>query len=213
MKYEDLLLILGQETFFDLPTLVQLSGEPRTNLRNQLHRWMKSGKCLPLRRGFYMLAPAYQKEAPNLAQLANYLYKPSYLSGAWALSFYGLIPEKVVLYTSVTTRSPSRFENDLGIFDYRNIKKEAFFGYRITQIEYKKVFLATPEKALLDYWHHHSQNWSKARMEAMRFQNSEIIDPEKLKDYAERFNSPRLMNAVNIWSTITQTEQTGTIEL
>lgn len=213
MKYEDLLLMLGREVFFDLPTLVQLSGESKTNLRNQLHRWMKSGKCLSLRRGFYMLAPAYQKEAPNPAQLANYLYKPSYLSGAWALSFYGLIPEKVVLYTSVTTRSPSRFENDLGIFDYRNIKQEAFFGYRSTQIESKKVFLATPEKALLDYWHHHSRDWSKARMEAMRFQNSEVIDPEKLKDYAERFNSPRLINASQVWITTTQTEQTGTIEL
>ena len=32
-------------------------------------------------------------------------------------------------------------------------------------------------------------------MEAMRFQNSEVIDPDKLKDFAERFNSPRLMNA------------------
>lgn len=213
MKYEKLLSILGREAFFDLPTLVQLSGESKTNLRNQLYRWMKSGKCLPLRRGFYMLARPYQKEAPNLAQLANFLYKPSYLSGTWALSFYGLIPEKVVLYTSVTTRSPSRFENDLGIFDYRNVKKEAFFGYRPTKIESKKVFLATPEKALLDYWHHHSRDWSKTRMEEMRFQNSEIIDPDKLKDFAERFRSPRLIKAVNVWNRITQTEQKGTIEL
>ena len=50
-------------------------------------------------------------------------------------------------------------------------------------------------------------------MKAMRFQNSEVIDTGKLKDYAERFNSPRLLNAVNVWSTIMQTEQTGTIEL
>lgn len=213
MKFEDLLSILGHETFFDLPTLVQLSGEPKTNLRTQLNRWMKSGKCRSLRRGFYMLAKTYQKEAPNLAQLANYLCKPSYLSEAWALSFYGLIPEKVVLYTSVTTRSPARFENDLGIFDYRNIKKEAFFGYYPSQIDHKKVFLATPEKALLDYWHYHPHTWSEERMEEMRFQNSEIINLNKLKDYAKRFNSPRLMKAVGMWSTITQNEEAGTIEL
>ena len=160
-----------------------------------------------------VLAHTHQKKASSPTQLANFLYRPSYFSGAWALSFYGLIPEKVVLYTSVTTQSPSCFENDLGIFDYRNVKKEAFFGYRPTKIESKKVFLATPEKALLDYWHHHPSDWSKTRMEEMCFQNSEIIDPGKLKDFAERFRSPRLVEAVNAWNIVTKTEQAGTIAL
>jgi predicted transcriptional regulator of viral defense system len=56
------------------------------------------------------------------AVLASQIYRPSYLSFHWALGYYGLIPERAVVYTSATTRVPRRFENALGRFRYIHVK-------------------------------------------------------------------------------------------
>ena len=56
-------------------------------------------------RGMYTFADRYRRVPVSPAALANALYSPSYVSGLWALGFYGLIPEGVSSYTSVTTRT------------------------------------------------------------------------------------------------------------
>ena len=109
MTYDELMERLGGQVFFDLAMVVQLFGELRTSVRVQLHRWAKNGRLLPLRRGMYAWPPAYRRVPLNPAVLANALLAPSYLSGAWALGFWGLIPEQVVTYTSVTARGPRRW--------------------------------------------------------------------------------------------------------
>jgi hypothetical protein len=38
--------------------------------------------------------------------VAGVRYRPSYLSGLWALGFHDLIPERVVRFTSLSPRSP-----------------------------------------------------------------------------------------------------------
>jgi predicted transcriptional regulator of viral defense system len=161
----------------------------------------------------YALAERYRHASVNPAELANQLYRPSYLSREWALGFYGVIPEMVVTYTSVTTRVPRCFSNDFGRFEYRHIKQDAFFGYRALQIQGYKVMLATPEKALLDLWYLSAGPWTLERMAAMRFQNGESIDKANLDQYAERFESPRLSCAVGVWHEFIDAEQRGTVML
>ena len=200
MKFDHFISMLPDLPFFDLAMVVQLSGESREKIRMQLYRWCKDEKVLSLRRGMYALADRYRRVPVHPADLANQLYHPSYLSGLWALSFYGLIPEMVVTYTSVTTRVPRRFQNAFGTFQYFNIKQPAFFGYRVTALLEKKVRLADPEKALLDLWHLEKGAWTQARMAAMRFQNTDSIDAERLLHYATRFESPRLLRAVEVWN-------------
>jgi len=80
-------------------------------------------------------------------------------------------------------------------------------------IQNHKVMLATPEKALLDYWHLNTGPWTPARMAAMRFQQAEQVDRTALKQAAERFNSPRLFRAVTVWSHCIDAEQHGSVEL
>ena len=168
---------------------------------------------LPLRRGMYTLAEQYRRIPLNPAELANYLHRPSYLSGLWALGFYGLIPEKVVTWTSVTSREPRRFENAFGAFEYRHIKRNGFFGYRAVDIQGRKVMLAEPEKALLDFWHLNKGPWGKARMEEMRFQNRKAISRPRLQEYARRFGSPRLAQAAQVWRTLIDEETEGAVDL
>jgi len=213
MKFESLLEKVATQPFFDLATVVQQFREERADLRTQLYRWTKTGKLLSLRRGMYTLADRYRKVPLNPAELANHLYRPSYLSGLWTLGFYGLIPEKVATFTSVTPRVPRRFENAVGRFEYRHVKQSAFFGYRIAEVLGRKVLLAEPEKALLDLWHLAAGAWSEERMREMRFQNRDAVDSGRLEEYAEVLDSPRLRHAAKLWGKLARADHDGTVEL
>lgn len=182
-------------------------------MRVQLSRWIGDGKVIGLRRGMYTLPDAYRRAPLTPAFLANQLYHPSYLSGLWALGFNDMIPERVVWLTSVTPRAPSRFENSFGIFDYRSIKQEAFFGYVTVRYGGQEVLVAEPEKALLDHWHLTAGEWTRMRLAEMRYQHHERVSEEKLRDYAERFRSPRLRRAVEQWFTLATDEEKGTVTL
>lgn len=209
MKFADIVSATRNLPFFDLPTVAQLSEEPRQSLRMQLSRLIRQGKIKSLRRGMYTLGEPYRKVTSNPALLANRIYTPSYLSFHWALGYYGLIPEKVVVYTSATTRGPRLFENDFGRFQYHHIKRTCFAGYQTMVLDEQKVLIAIPEKALLDIWHIEDGEWTTDRMASMRFQNFEMVSQKKLNRYAGMFHSPRLARAVGNWFTYIKTEMEG----
>ena len=213
MKFDHFLQLVGDLPWFDFATVLQLSGEPRQNLRVRLYEWRKAGKLLSLRRGMYALAEPYRRVAAHPALLSNQLYTPSYVSMHWALSFYGLIPEKTVVYTAVTPRVPRTFENNFGVYRYSNLKQKFFFGYRAVDMGGENVFMAAPEKALLDLWHLQSGVWDADRMAEMRFQNFDLVSTGRLRDYAERFGLPRLIRAVSIWEQMSASSEEGTVSL
>lgn len=196
MKFVDLLAQVGGLNSFDIPLLVQVSQEPKRQLLTQLSQWVGKGLLIRLRRGMYTVAGPYRNTPLAVLPLANDLYRPSYLSGAWALSYFGLIPEKTVVHTSVTTRVPRTFQNPLGTFQYSHIKQGLFWGYSAHSIDGSSVWIAEPEKALLDYFHLHSGEWTAARLTEMRFQHLDSIDMKKLQTYAKKCGSPRLLRAV-----------------
>lgn len=213
MRFEQLISAINNLSYFDLATIAQLSGEPRQSLRMQLSRLVRQGKIKSLRRGMYALGEPYRKVNPNPAVLANRICAPSYLSFHWALGYYGLIPEKVVLFTSATTRVPRLFENEFGNFQYKHIKPDCFAGYQTVDMDGQKVLIAVPEKALLDLWHIEDGEWTTERMASMRFQNFELVSLKKLNKYIEMFHSPRLVRAVKNWRAYAKAEMEGVKEL
>jgi hypothetical protein len=213
MKYGSLVELVGSMECFDLPLLVQAFAEPREIIRVQLSRWMSDGKIIGLRRGVYTLPDTYRRVSVMPASLANQLYRPSYLSGLWALGYYDMIPERVVWLTSATPRVPRRFENSFSIFDYRNIKQMAFFGYVTVSYGDRSILIAEPEKALLDHWHLTPGEWTQERLDEMRYQHHQQVNKDKLQAYADRFQSPRLCRAVERWLTVTAEEEKGTVTL
>ena len=70
--------------------------------RNNLARWLKKGLLIRLRQGFYTF-PDYMNKPDFIYYFANQIYKPSYISLHTALSFYEVIPEMVVQFTSITS--------------------------------------------------------------------------------------------------------------
>lgn len=211
MKFDDLLTQLSTFPYFDMPTVRRLSGQAPNQVRTQVHRWLKTGKLLALRRQMYTLADAYRKAPISTACLANDLYQPSYLSGLWALGFYGLIPEKVVVYTSVTPRAPRRFDNVFGAFQYFHVKQAYFFGFSSVVLDKQNVRLAEPEKALLDLWYLTDGEWSLEKLRGMRFQQFALVDVRKLAAYAEKFGSPRLQRAVKNWQVLAVEQEEGRV--
>lgn len=213
MRFDSLAALVGGLPCFDLPLLTQADSGKRPALRVQLSRWMKEGKILGLRRGVYLLAPAYRRQPLNVAVLANRLYYPSYLSGLWALGYYDMIPEQVAWLTSVTPRVPRQFKNAVGVFDYRNIKQTFFFGYGVRRFGQQDVLIADPEKALLDHWHLTAGEWTAPRLAEMRYQGVQHVCAERLKEYAARFGRPRLARAAERWLALKAEDTEGWVTL
>ena len=89
----------------------------------------------------------------NPFSIANAILTPSYISFETALSYYGLIPERVCIIKSASFKKDKKkeYKNSFGLFLYQDINKNAF-PYDINEIEVddRKVLIASPEKALLD---------------------------------------------------------------
>ncbi|CDD93830.1 putative uncharacterized protein [Coprobacillus sp. CAG:826] len=85
--------------------------------------------------------------------LASSILSPSYLSFDWALSFYGLIPERVFAITSASLglRKNKTFENQFGRYEYTDIPVEAF-SEGLTYLENSEYAakIAMKEKAICD---------------------------------------------------------------
>ena len=128
--------------------------------------------------------------------MSNEIVFPSYLSGAWALSHYGMIPEAVWEYTSACKATPRKqvWDTPLGRFTYRQVK--AFLGFERQPIHGQPTLVATPEKALLDYWYWSEGEWSPERHREMRYQNLDVITVDRLQSLAARFASPKINRAV-----------------
>ena len=84
--------------------------------------------------------------------IANHIYGPSYVSIESALSYYGLIPERVYTTRSITTNRSKKFENSVGYFEYVTVNDDYYsIGIKQEIVENNYTFLiATPEKALCD---------------------------------------------------------------
>lgn len=85
--------------------------------------------------------------------LASSILSPSYLSFDWALSYYGLIPEKVFSITSASlnVRKNKTFINKFGRYEFSDISVNAF-SEGLTYIENGDyiVKIASKEKAICD---------------------------------------------------------------
>ena len=134
------------------------------------------------------------------------MYRPSYLSCLWALSFYGLVPDAVPTNQSVTTRVTRRFANPLGSFTYSSLKRDLFWGAVTHAVDGVSASIAEPEKALLDLWHLSPGEWTPERLEHMRFQQLELIDRARLESYADRWQSPRIRRAASRWLCLVEDE-------
>ena len=112
----------------------------------------KSGQIIRLKKGLFVVSPEIHQLPISKELIANHLYGPSYVSLETALSFYGMIPERVYSTRSIATKRAKEFHTKLGLFDYVSVSKAYYkIGLKQNRANKKYAFLiASPEKALCD---------------------------------------------------------------
>lgn len=119
---------------------------------DKIDELVKQFMLVQVKRGLYIPGPKLNITTPELFLIANHLYGPSYVSIDAALSYWGLIPERVYEISSVTTNNSKTFKTAIGRFSY-NYMPLPYYSLGIRQVELTKrqtVLMASGEKALCD---------------------------------------------------------------
>lgn len=124
--------------------------------REAILRLIKNGELIRLKNGVYLIRENIQHKSGTIIpfeQVANFLYGPSYVSMEWALSFYGMIPERVHTVTSMTLGRNKEYRTPIGDFSYLTLPVRCY-SIGVTQKKSPdfvgSFFMASPEKALTD---------------------------------------------------------------
>jgi predicted transcriptional regulator of viral defense system len=169
--------------------------------KNNLSNWSKKGFIIKLRNGFYTFAE-YKTKSGFAFNIANRIYRPSYISLHTALAFYGMIPESVVQITSVTSMKTASFSNVIGEFSYKTVKPDLMFGYDIKPIsEGHSFLLAKPEKALIDLLYLYPFYNTRSEIEELRLDIDFIhndLNISLLEEYSRQINSNTLEKRLNL---------------
>ncbi len=189
MKYTELLKNI-QNPVFSIQD-VKLLGHKV--IPSQLSSYAKKGQIIRLKNGLYLITD--KKGAAIIENVALKMYEPSYISLEWALSVYGIIPEIVYNVTSITTKATRKFKNEFGLFIYKTIKKNLFWGYKKEEKNGQMYLIAEPEKALLDYVYFNLSKIKKTEdIEELRLNKFLVrgLDQNKLKEYQKIFNNKKI---------------------
>ncbi len=180
------------------------------NPRDWIARMVKKEELLRLKNGFFLIASRFRRGNVNYPyeQIGNLLYGPSYISLEWALSFYGLIPERVSVVTNVTIGSNKEFATPIGTFSYHHLSKSRYsIGIDRKEIEGQigGFLIATPEKALADWLFFTCKNMNKDELlldilEAKRMEkeNLQLLNKEMLKEISHQYKSETVRYLYNI---------------
>ena len=164
---------------------------------NKIMRMTEDEEIIKLTKGLYETSKSTQGYL-----LACAIYGLSYLSLDYALSFYGLIPERVVDYTSVTsnTGKSKTYTNYFGTYTYRDIPIAAYpYGLKfIVEGEYS-YWIATPCKALCDKLYTLKPCKNKKELKELLFEDLRIdieefnkLDKQLLLDLCPLYKSTNL---------------------
>ncbi len=206
MKWQGLLSLLRGTTLFESSMLLAGEDSP-AEVRRQISRWVAAGRLIQLRRGLYALAPPQARELPDSLAVAARLQRPSYVSLVSALAYHGVIPEAVPVVTSVSTGRPRKFGTTVGNFVYRHIHPTLFWGYQQVGIAPgQPIYVAFPEKALLDLFHLTPGPIRRSFVEELRLAPGHL-DPGRLERFAERTSKPKLARAASLTVRVLMSEK------
>jgi len=193
------------EDIFDYQQLLDsLSGYSKP--RDRIGSLLQSGEIVRIRKGLYTFAEPFRRASLCRELLANLIYGPSYLTSDYALSYYGLIPERVAVLTSVTPGRSRSFATPFGTFTYRNLSGSLYApGATLESSDKSSFLIATPEKALIDkVWldNHFSGTTIFAYDAYLRddlrldFNRLQELDLKRFQELADGRNSRKIGNLI-----------------
>ena len=171
-----------QNLLVDIPDSLWLQSHfsEYANPRVRIARLIRRGELLRLKKGVY-IQPESSRDAFVKGKAANRIYGPSYVSFAYALRWYGLIPEHVVHITSATYNKgrKKRYDTPAGTFFYQDVPTSAYpYGITFMGEAPRRFLMALPEKALCDELYRISGIRSMQRIRALLFEDLRL-DPDE----------------------------------
>mgnify|MGYP000589707041 CR=1 FL=1 len=183
-----------KKKLFSLADLEQMTGLPKDRLQVELSRLVGRGVLRRLVRKWY----ANPFAPPSVEEVAMVLRHPSYISLEYALAKEGILSQTAFTVTLITTKLPYTFNLDGAAFEYHQIARRLFWGYRFDG----RANVAWPEKALLDliYIRHlKTRELSAARLHSLlQDMYLEELDRERLRSFTARFGPPYVRRLNNV---------------
>lgn len=196
--------------YVDSQTLLQfLNGYKKP--REAILRMIKNEELIRLKSGFYLSSEKItfgSRQVIPFEQVANLLYGPSYVSMEWALSFYGMIPERVHTITSMTLGKNKDYHTPIGDFSYFKLSSKSY-SIGITKMESSDFFggflIASPEKALADMVYKTCKNMDKDQLKDELLESKRIdreyfktLDKDLLEDIAKSYRAKHISYLVDL---------------
>jgi len=199
VKWRDFLTRFADHPLFHSSSL-KVSRESGDYIQVQISRWVRTGKLIQIRRGWYLISEPYRSRFVPPEVIANRVVSPSYLSLEWALSFHGLIPEETPNLTSITTDRAKNFRAVDRFFIYNHVKPTYFRGYSRSKFKNHEIVVATPEKALWDklYLFLRGHTFSMDWLEELRLQNLEEFALSRWEEYTMMTSSMSIRRASSL---------------
>lgn len=155
-----------------------------SNPLDKIKRDVDERKLFRLTKGLYET-----DRSVNPIFLASPILSPSYISFEYALSYYGLIPERVVAITSASfkVRKNKTFVNDFGRFEFSDIPPSAFSsGLTLIEENDYATKIACKEKSLCDCLYKWRVTKSVKQLKELLFEDKRIdIDEFASLDFEE----------------------------
>ena len=169
-----------------------------SNKNTRLSRDVRDGKLIKIINGLYET----EANTPSYL-LAGSIYGPSYISFEYALSYYGLIPERVTTITCATfnKRKKKKYDTPFGTFTYRDVPLLAYPEEIILKEENNYSYqIATPEKALCDKLYTLKSLKNYSNLEKMLFEDLRIdieefktLNTEKIEKLSNLYHSRNIV--------------------
>ncbi len=192
------ILRLIKTPYVDAQTLLTLLAEYRKP-REWISRMVKNGELIRLKNGFFLIASKISEGTIPYEQVANLLYGPSYVSLEWALSFYGMIPERVHTITSMALGRSKEFHTPVGDFTYFRLSSNRYsigIVQKPASDSIGSFLIASPEKALADLVFKTCKNLNKDQLKQELLESKRIshecfyqLDKVLLKEIASQYRS------------------------
>ena len=170
-----------ENEILSISLLKLLTGMKEHSLRVSLTRLGEGNVIRRISRGYY----ANPFRQPDLETISCELCKPSYVSLESALARHGILSQLSTVLTCVTTQLPRELKTSFGTIQYRQIKRELFFGFG----KVDRWFLAEPEKAVLDLFYLNKKNLSPTRTDEW---DVSLLKNGKLRQYAKRMRLTKM---------------------
>ncbi|EHQ28113.1 type IV toxin-antitoxin system AbiEi family antitoxin domain-containing protein [Mucilaginibacter paludis] len=163
---------------------------------DKINALKSEGLLSSVKKGLYIAGEKIHAIKPETTLMANHILGPSYVSVDTALSYYGLIPERVYEIASMTTKASREFNTPMGVFTYTHLPLPYYsFGLRtIKLLSEQYAIVASPEKALCDK----IVTTSGLTLRSMAGAYSYLVDNLRMDETAlKEFNTPMMEEWIN----------------